>query len=542
MLSELRVRQLGVIEDVTIVFDHGVTALTGETGAGKTLVVDAIDLLSGGAAQTTMVRPGAEEAMVEGRFHDGEEELILTRVIPAAGRGRCYLDGRMVPLARLGELGRQLVDLHGQHAQQSLLSPGVQRDALDHAGHIDTSEVAALRKVVRDLRDSLEGLGGDERARARQLDLLSYQLTEIRSAGIEDPAEDEALQAEEELLADAAGLAEAAALSHASLAGEDGAVDRLGEALAATTGRSALDNLGARLLAVADELSDVAGEARRIAETVEADPDRLATIGERRKILTELRRKYGGTLGEVIAYRQRLTEEVDELRSHDQRAAAAAAELERAETDLAAETQRLWRARGQAAGPLSRSVESELRTLAMPLARFEIRVEDESVVWMLGANPGESVLPLSKVASGGELARAMLAARLVLGRAGGDSGGPPTLVFDEVDAGVGGEAAVAVGRALAALSPRHQVLVVTHLPQVAAMADHQLAVTKEVEGERTVASVRPVEGEERVVEIARMLSGRPDSDSARRHAAELLASASSTNGVASSTRGSRQRR
>jgi DNA repair protein RecN (Recombination protein N) len=541
VLGELRVRQLGVIEDVTIVFEPGVTALSGETGAGKTLVVDAIDLLTGGAAQPTMVRPGAQEAVVEGRFHDGEEELVLSRVVPTTGRGRCYLDGRMVPLARLAELGQQLVDLHGQHAQQSLFSASAQRDALDEAGRVDASEVAVLKKTVRELRDSLAGLGGDERSRARQMDLLSYQLTEIESAGIEDPGEDEALQAEEELLADAAGLAQAAALSHDALAGEDGAVDRLGQALAAIAGRSALEKLGDRLVAVADEVSDVAAEARRIAETVEADPDRLASIGERRRILTEMRRKYGRTLGEVIAYREQVAAELEELLSHDQRAAAVAVELEQAEKELAAATERLWQARRQAAGPLSESVQAELRTLAMPLARFEVRVEDDSVVWMLGANPGEPVLPLAKVASGGELARAMLAARLVLGRAGGEGGGPSTLVFDEVDAGVGGEAAVAVGRALAALAPRHQVLVVTHLPQVAAMADHHLVVTKEVHGERTVASVAPVVGEERVVELARMLSGRPESDSARRHAAELLASASSSGGGARSTRNGRER-
>ena len=538
MLAELRVCQLGVIEEVGAVFEPGVTALTGETGAGKTLLVDAIDLLTGGPAQASMVRPGAAEALVEGRFVDGEEEVVLTRVVASAGRSRSYADGRMVPLARLAELGRALVDLHGQHSQQSLLTPAAQRSALDLAGGVSTERLAGVRRRVRELREAQAALGGDERDRARQADLLAYQLAEIDAARLEDPAEDDALSAEEEILSDAAGIAEAAAGAWRAVAGDEGIVDRLGDVVAAVSGRPVLAAVRDRLLAAGAELSDVAAEARRIAETVESDPGRLAAVGERRRVLAELRRKYGGSLAEVISFGEALRAELGELLARDERAAAVAAQLREVEAELASESERVWTARGAVARTFSAEVEAELRSLAMPGARFAVDVGEGAVIWMLGANPGEPMMPLSKVASGGELARAMLAARLVVCRAGG-RGGPDTLVFDEVDAGVGGEAALAVGRALAALSPPHQVLVVTHLAQVAAFADHQLAVAKSLEGERTVARVRPVAGEERVAEIARMLSGRPGSDSARRHAAELLAAAAGERG---STRNGSARR
>ena len=544
MLVELRVSHLGVIEDLTVVLGAGLTALTGETGAGKTLIVDAIQLLTGGPADTTLVRPGATEALVEGRFSspagsDGDQdaEIILARVIPAAGRSRCYLNGRMVSLAQLAEAGRRLVDIHGQHAAQSLLSPAIQRHSLDVAGMVDTTEVDKWRRRVRELHADQAGLGGDALARARELDLLSYQLAEIEAASIEGPEEDLRLLEEEETLADAAGLVEAAGAAWQALAGDDGVVERLGSVVASTAARRALGGLHDRLAALQEELSDAAAEARSLAEKMEGDPDRLAAIGERRRVLTELRRKYGGSLAEVLAYRDALAKSVGELLSHDERAAAVEAELAAAVEHLAAANERLWKDRMAAAPVLSRAIEAELHKLAMPRARFEVQVgpdpQHESVVWLLGANPGEAMLPLAKVASGGELSRTMLAARLVVGRASEGTGrpeggeGPTTLVFDEVDAGIGGEAATAVGVALAAIARDSQVLVVTHLAQVAAFAGSQLSVSKEVEmasdgGERTVARARLVEGSDRVVELARMLSGRPGSESARRHAEELL--------------------
>ena len=563
MLLELRVTNLGVIADQTVLLGSGLTALTGETGAGKTLLVDAISLLTGAPADPSLVAPGTVEARVEGRFvtptrptgptgptgpggpgqgcdevPDGSLEVVLTRVVPASGRSRCYADGQMVSAARLAEMGRALVDIHGQNAHQSLLSPAAQRDALDRGGHIDVAEVRSLRGRIRRLEQERDALGGDPRERARQLDLLTYQLEEIDRAGLSDPDEDAHLQREEELLADAAGVTDAARAAWAALTGDGGAIDSLGLALSTTAARRPLEALRDRLSGLQDELSEVAGEARRMAESVESDPGRLAAIGERRRVLTELRRKYGGSLAEVLSYGAVLRHQVEQLASHDRRAAELDAELARARAELGEASTRLRDERRRAASRLGAAVEKELRALAMPRARFSIEVGDddagENVTWMLAANPGQPRLPLARVASGGELSRAMLAARLVVGPAtaqpseqGGDD--PETLIFDEVDAGIGGEAAVAVGQALAALGAGHQVLVVTHLAQVAAFATSHLAVTKDVIGSsraaRTVATARAVAGEERVVELARMLSGRPDSASARQHAAELLAGA-----------------
>lgn len=533
MLVELRVRDLGVIEDQVLVLGPGMTALTGETGAGKTLVVEALGLLVGERAEAMLVRPGAVEALVEGRFTagppgaGGQDERILARAVAAGGRSRAYLDGRMASASALAGAAGDLLDLHGQHAAQSLLSPATQRAALDLAGGVDTATLDDVRRRLRALAAREAEIGGDDRARAHELDLLRFQVAELDAAGLADPGEDDALREQEELLGDAVALRAALLGAHQALTADGGALDQAAAAVGALSGQRALLELSGRLRNLVAEISDGADDVRRMAESIEEDPARLAEIGARRRILGELRRKYGDTLGEVIAYRDRARGRLLELESHDATAAALAEERRRLESARCEAETAVAAARREAAGPFAREVEGRLAQLALPRARFEVVVDGpagESVTWMLGANPGEPALPLSRVASGGELARSMLAVRLVLGRVGAGPGDREarTLVFDEVDAGIGGEAATAVGRALAALSRDHQVLVVTHLAQVAAFADRHLVVVKDLEGARTVARVRPVDGEERVAELSRMLSGRPDSATARRHAEELL--------------------
>ncbi|HET6915141.1 MAG TPA: DNA repair protein RecN [Acidimicrobiales bacterium] len=535
MLAELRVANLGVIDEIAVVLDSGLTALTGETGAGKTLIVDAIGLLLGANPDPMMVRPGEAEAFVEGRFVESDgSETVLRRVIPRSGRSRAYIDGRMAGAGQLSELGTSLVDMHGQHGHQSLLRPAVQRAMLDRFGGITTDEVQTARRELRKIAESQAAIGGDARNRAREADLLRFQLSELDGAGIDSPDEDELLRREEERLADASSLREAASRARDLVGGDGGVGDRLGELVALMSGKEALAHLRDRAMAVADETADLARELRSAEETFEDDPERLAEVGARRQVLTELRRKYGETLADVIAFREEARSRLETLESYESRAAELEHEHERAAAELAAAEVRLREARLAAAPRFGRSVEEILRELAMPHATFQVEVGEDapgdSVTWNLGANPGEAVLPLSKVASGGELARTMLAARLVLGgtRGGGDTeqgGGPSTLVFDEVDAGIGGEAATAVGRALASLGRDYQVLVVTHLPQVASFADRHLVVQKRVDGARTVAEVDAVDGAPRVIELSRMLSGSPDSESARRHAEELLTSA-----------------
>ncbi len=531
MLSELRVRDLGVIEDLTIDFGPGMTVLTGETGAGKTLVVEALQLVLGGKANAAMVRAGADEALVEARFvlvgdadGDGEgSEVILARSVPAHGRSRAWIDGRMASVATLAEAAAALVEIHGQHEHRTLVSPAAQRDVLDAFAETDLSRVRALRSQLRALDEALDGLGGDEQQRAREADVLRYQVDEIAAARLEDPDEESALRREEERLADAGALREHGAAAAELVAGDGGALDLLSQAGVALTGPEAFEEVRARIASAGVELADLARSLRDDVEGWEDDPARLAELQERRRLLGDLRRKYGEDLATVMDYGRGAAERLAALEDAEGEALRLGAErslrlgeLEEAEAAVRA-------VRAAAAAAFGAAVEEHLGALAMGGARLEVRVAEggtgEPVELALGANVGEAVQPLARAASGGELARAMLAIRLI-GPAADD--GPQTMVFDEVDAGVGGAAALALGEALHAVSRDRQVLVVTHLAQVAAQADAQVSVVKRTSKGRTVTTAVTVAGEERVIELSRMLSGHPGSDAARAHARELL--------------------
>jgi DNA repair protein RecN (Recombination protein N) len=530
MLHELAVANLGVIDELRLLLGPGMTALTGETGAGKTMLVEAIELLVGGRADSVLVRPGASEASVEGRFVIGDDEVVLARVVPASGRSRAYVDGRLAPISALAEWGARLVDLHGQHAHQSLLATPAQRAALDRFGAVGLDRLREARGALAAVDAELAALGGDARARAREIDLLRFQLGEIEDAAIDDLDEEAVLELEEDRLADAQAHREAAAAAVEALTGDAAAGDAVAAALGALTGRSPFADSEARLRSLVAELSDVAADVRAVGEAIDDDPARLEVVRERRQRLRELRRKYGDTLADVVSFSTATRARLDELERHDERAAQLDAHRATVVGELATAAATVADARRAAAPALASAVERHLRDLAMPRATLAIDVEGDDpgdeVVFRLAANPGGPPLPLAKVASGGELARAMLALRLVT--AGGD--GPQTLVFDEVDAGIGGAAALAVGRALAAVAADRQVLVVTHLPQVAAFADTQVAVTKHVGHETTAARAEVLAPNARVVELSRMLSGSPESTTAHSHAAELLASAAQERG------------
>jgi len=540
-LVELAVTDLGIIDHLALVLGPGMTALTGETGAGKTMVVGAIDLLLGGRAEASLVRSGAGEAVVEGRFDLGGEELILTRAVPADGRSRAYVNGRMATASVLADQAGALVDLHGQHAHQSLLATRTQRASLDRFAGIDLGRLRAAQAERRRLHRELELLGGDTGARAREADLLRFQVAELEDAGLVDPDEDRLLDEHEDLLAGAVSHREVAMHAVLVLTDDGGAVDGLGTAIAALDGHAPFQDHVERLRATQAEMGDAAAEIRKVGEGIEDDPARLAEIRERRQLLVDLRRKYGtaavddreggagsGTLHDVIAYRDAVTERLAHLEDHDARAAALGRELAGSEVEETAAAGEVGRARRKAGPDLAGAVQAHLRDLAMPNARIQVAVGDEDpgddVTFLLAANPGAAAAPLTKVASGGELARSMLALRLVLSQA------PPVLVFDEVDAGIGGEAALAVGRSLAQLGADHQVLVVTHLPQVAAFADQQVHVHKQVSGGTTVATASPLGAAERVVELSRMLSGTPESERVQGAASELLALAARERG------------
>lgn len=525
MLVELAVTNLGVIDHARLTLGAGLTALTGETGAGKTMLVEAIELLVGARADAALVRPGCEEATVEGRFVVEDREVVLSRVIPAVGRSRGYIDGRLAPASALAEWAEQLVDLHGQHAHQSLLGVATQRAALDRFGGVELGPLVAAREQLTQIERALAAMGGDERARAREIDLLRFQISEIERARIEDADEDERLEAEEELLSDAIAHRDAAAAAAAALSDDAGALDSVGAAMSALAGRTPFEGLHQRLRAVSADVSDIASDLRNTGEAIAEDPERLSAVLARRQLLRDLRRKYGESLRDVIGFAAEASERLRELEAHEQRAAVLESERRTAEARLAGAAAAVAGARRAAAPRLAAAVQAQLAQLGMAKAELRVSVGDrdpgDEVSFLLAANPGSPSLPLAKVASGGELARAMLALRVVL--IGDD--GPSTLVFDEVDAGIGGSAATAVGRALAQLSRRCQVMVITHLAQVAAFADAQIAVAKHDDGATTTASVAVLGESDRLIELSRMLSGSPASSAAQEHAAELLEAA-----------------
>lgn len=527
MLVELAVEDLGVIRAARIPLDGGLVALTGETGAGKTMVVEALDLLAGGRPDTGRVRTGASEAVVDGLFAAGDTEWALRRRVPVTGRSRAYVNGALSTAAALAELGGSLIELHGQHAQQSLLSPRHQRDALDRFAGVDRGPLTALRRQLADLGVRLEELGGDERARQREIDLLRYELDEV-DAVAPRPGEDEELAAEEDLLGGALAHREAAAGAAHLVGQEGGAADSVARALALVDDAAPFSAVADRLRSLGVELADCAAELRGLAERIEPDEERLAEIRQRRDLLVRLCRKHGPTIGEVLARREGIAARLEELDSLDEARERIHHRMRAVRAELEAEAATVGAIRRRGAGELARRVEALLADLALPGSTVEIRVRDteelpgagEDVEIRLSTNPGMEPGPLSRVASGGELSRVMLALRLVL------THGPPTMVFDEVDAGVGGAAAVEVGRALARLAAHHQVLVVTHLAQVAAFADQHLRVDKGVDDAgMATTTLRVLGADERVVELSRMLSGSPDSDAARRHATELLEAA-----------------
>lgn len=526
MLTELAVQNLGVISDLRLVFHGGMTVVTGETGAGKTLIVDAIALLAGGRADTAAVRQGADEAVIEGRFvttSDGTE-VVVRRIVPAQGRSRAYVDGHMATVATLSDTVTRHVDLYAQHAQHSLLTTAGQRAALDRFAGTDLAPLDQARTRCREIEDALTSIGGDVATREREMELLRFQVAELDAAHLVDPEEDEHLAVEQGALSDVTANRAAAEAVCATLIGDDGVTEKLSAAIAILTASDVFADQRERLTGLAAELDDVASEMRHRAETILADPERLEAVMERRQLIAQLRRRHGdGTLAGVIAAHRAMESRLADLDDADGRITELTEQLDAARGDVMAAAAAVERVRRRAVPELATAVEGELRRLAMPAAEFSIdiggREAGSDVTMLFGANPGMSPVPLARSASGGELARAMLALRLVA------VSEQATVVFDEVDAGIGGNAAVAVGDALSRLGRRRQVLVVTHLAQVAAAADHQIRVVKVSHDDETTTVADAVTGEERVVELSRMLSGRPASDSARAHARELLAAA-----------------
>jgi DNA repair protein RecN (Recombination protein N) len=568
VIHELRIAGLGVIEDATCRFAPGFTAVTGETGAGKTMVVTGLGLLAGGRADPGLVRHGAEQAVVEGWF-DRPPPAAAAAVIDAGGlldddgltaarmiaaRGRSVLGGRGVPTALLADVVGQLLVIHGQHDQTRL--GGRALALLDAYAGPDVQALAArvteAHGALRGIERELVELRTSAMERARELDVLEYSLDEIAAVDPK-PGEDQALATEAERLTHADLLHGAARTAREALTAEaevDGAADVMGLLAAARRALesashhdSTLAEPAASLRSLMAQVSELAADLASYAADVEADPARLASVQDRRAELGRLTRKYGPDADAVLAWAQQAAARVAGLAGADDRIEVLTVAADRAREELADLSGQLHAQRRLAAQRFTEAVSEELAALAMPRARVTFQVDlradpdglvlpgseergpvavrstgADEVILTLAANPGAPARPISQAASGGELSRVMLAIQVVL--AGADP--VPTMVFDEVDAGVGGAAAIEVGRRLARLSERTQVIVVTHLPQVAAFADRQLVVTKDSEGAITAASVREVSGDDRVRELSRMLGGLAESVSAGAHARELL--------------------
>jgi len=578
VIESLRIEGVKIVEEAELEFGPGLNVLTGETGAGKSIVLGALDLLVGGRASPDAVREGAESGCVEAVFrtealpdleaalhergfaepgsgdHEGEDqegegpeepehELVVHRTLSSKGRSRARVAGQLVPVSTLAELFSGRVEISSQHSSQALLRPESHGRFLDAAGGLDVERgvVAAHFAAVRALDAEIADLRSRAEERARRLDFLSFQLEEIDSVGLL-PGELEELEAEHGRLAHAGRLREEGAAATAALSGDSerpdaaSAADLVAAAERLVGGLRELDpslgELAERLVGLDTELRDVASDLERYVDGIDTDPARLEAVEERLAQIERLRRKYGSSAEEILAFRDGVARELDGIEGADQREEELAASRAGSLEALSAAAAQLSKGRKKAAKVLSKAVQASLADLDMPEATFSVALEPapappgmpcgaagaEAPEFCFSANKGEPLRSLQKVASGGELSRVFLAVKNGLRRAGAGM----VLVFDEVDAGIGGRAAERVGRALAELAEHHQVICITHLPQIAAFADVHFRVEKRERGGRTLAGVSRLEGEARVDEVARMAGGAKVSDATRRHARDLL--------------------
>ena len=550
MLHLLRIRNLAVIEAVDVEFEPGFNVLTGETGAGKSIVVEAVALLLGGRASADLVRTGESQASIEAIFETADgRELVVRREMTSQGRSRSFIDGALATAGALRALAQQLVELHGQHEHQALLNPETHLPALDAYAGVESlaADTATAWGALRALREQLDRSRMDAREKAARLDLLAFHLGEIDKAA-PLPGEDETLAAERQVQASAERVQALCADSYralyenddAILAGLAGVWKQVGE-LAAIDPQFAT-HLDARD-GIRSQLEDLAQFLRSYGDGVDASPERLQQVDDRLILLERLKRKHGPTLQQVIDVGEAMRRERDLLSGEGEAAADLEQRLTQASTDYLAAARRLS-AKRRAAGPVfARAIESLLGELAMTGARFDVRFEAELTAehWIergvdraeffLSANPGEDLRPLARIVSGGELSRVMLAMKTLSASAGEDSaqaGSQRTLIFDEVDAGIGGRVADIVGAKLQQLGDRFQVLCITHLAQISARATTQFRIEKTVRRDRTVTSVTRLDRRGRVEEIARMIGGSSITDGVRASAEELLTAASAS--------------
>lgn len=556
MLLELTIQNFALIDHLRFSLGEGLNVLTGETGAGKSIIIDAMGLLLGGRASADYIREGEEKALIEGVFlgppEEGvlrlleeqgiswapEEPLILSREISRSGRNLCRINGRVTTLSLYREVGQRLVDLHGQQEQQLLLNPEWQLKLLDsYAGR----EVEELREEVRRLAQELRRIRNElrqweerERDCAHRWDLLSFQVEEISKARL-SPGEEEQLLQERSVLQNAEkiiqGLSRAYQLLFVGSSSSLSARDQLGKALGELRILTAMVPELQRLKETVEEATVMVEEAARelaaYRERIEADPRRLEEVEERLALIRQLQRKYGSSIEEILRYREKAQEELEQLSQRDKTIASLAERKRQQEEAYRQRAEELSRRRREAACQLEEAVAEELRYLNMPEVKFSVgfsrREEDslgglDGIEFLISPNPGEPLKPLSRIASGGEMSRIMLALKNILARVDR----VPTLIFDEIDTGIGGRALEAVASRLEKIARSFQVICVTHAPQIASRADCHWYIEKEVKEGRTYTRLKALTEEERVQELARMLAGDAVSEVTIKHAQEML--------------------
>jgi DNA repair protein RecN (Recombination protein N) len=553
MIKWLKINNIALIQGVELELGPGLTLLTGETGAGKSILIDALGLLLGHRASPEIIRSGEDQALVEGLF-DGsglgpfleghglpvDEEVVIRREVSATGKGKATVNGALVPVSLLKELGSRLVTVHGQHEPQGLLDPETHLDLLDRHAGVAIGETAAAFARLRGIETELEVLRRDRREWERRREMLDFQAKEIDAARLE-PGEEERLEQEKAVQANAGRLSTLAEEAYALLYEDEAAalahlkqVYRRIEELAGIDAR--FEPYRAGKGDVLAPLEDLAFFLRDYKDGVQVSPGRLDEIESRLALIDRLKRKYGASLDEVIAFGARCRSDLEASGSAEDREKALVAERAVAAKAYFGVAHELSKRRRAAAKDLQKRVEAELAQLAMERTRFRVQFDPDvppadaadSSTWsergletgefLLSPNPGEELRPLAKIASGGELSRILLA----LNAASGLEKDGKAVVFDEVDAGIGGRVAEVVGRKLKHIAARHQVLCVTHLPQIASLADAHFAASKRIEKNRTIAHVRELSSDERVEEVARMLGGETITDTTRRHAREMI--------------------
>jgi DNA repair protein RecN (Recombination protein N) len=554
MLQALKIQNLAVIDAAQLEFKEGLNIISGETGAGKSILLQAISLILGGRASSELVRSGCEEAVIEGYFDLSEhpsmserlqrfgfnpesKELLIRRLVHASGKNRIYVNGQLATLSILQELCDGLVDLCGQHEHQSLLKSQVQLELLDRYGGLEklSQDTGLLFSRFRSLRSELDLLRSRREERVQREEFLKFQVEELASAGLE-PEEEDNLQNEKKLLQSLESRVQNASHASSLLDAEDGgALHSLRIALQRARSLAEIDSSAQGIVQSLErtliEAEEASAQLGRYVGSCEMDPERLSAVQERLALIASFRRKYGASVPEMIETLARLQAELAQIENVDGRVEEIEAELATVEKSLLEKGKELSRRRTNISATLSASVSKELKDLKMEGAQFAVEVAfstdlstwsahaaGDEVQFIVRTNRGESARPIGKIASGGELSRLMLAIRRVIS----DKGGIGVYLFDEIDAGLGGETAFQVGKKLKSVAAHNQVICITHLPQVAAFAAHHLSVVKESQGKRTVTQIRELEPQGRKEEIARMLAGPKLTKTSLQNASELM--------------------